>query len=188
MNLGYVASVLPMLFFLQMSLVRAMRPRKTYGFILGGTLLWCALIMLAPALAAWETAPAGFSSILYRLFDPICHQLDTRSFHLFGFPFAVCSRCTSIYLAFLAGTLLYPLIYNLSRPTQPPRMLMFVALLPMVFDAGAGFLGLYEDTFFIRTVTGALFGLVLPLFVVPAAIEGASQLFGTQLQKGTPDA
>jgi uncharacterized membrane protein len=187
-NFGYVASVLPVLFFHQMSLIRAMHPRKTYGFILGGTILWCALVVLAPALAAWEMAPAGPSSIFYRLFDPICHQLDTRSFHLFGFPFAVCSRCTSIYFAFLAGTLLYPLIYDLRRPTLPPRVLMVVALVPMVFDAGAGFLGLYEDTFLIRTVTGALFGLVLPLFVVPAAIEGASQLFGTQLQKGTPDA
>jgi len=165
-----------------------MNPWKTYGFVLGGTILWCGLIVLAPALAAWEGAPAEFSSLLYRFFDPICHQIDGRSFHLFGFPFAVCSRCSSIYLAFLAGTLLYPLMYDLRRPAMPSRGLLLLALLPMVLDAAGGFLGLYEASFLTRTLTGALFGLVLPLFIVPAAIEGASQLFSTQLQKGTPDA
>ena len=91
-------------------------------------------------------------------------------------------------MAFLAGTLLYPLIYDLHRRTMPSRMLLIVVVLPMVFDAGAGLTGLYEATFLLRILTGALFGLVLPLFVIPAAVEGASQLFSTHLQKGTPDA
>jgi uncharacterized membrane protein len=165
-----------------------MRPRKTYGLILGGTLLWCGAIILAPALAGWEAVPPWASSIVYRFFDPICHQIDARSFHLFGFPLAVCSRCSSIYMAFLAGTLLYPLLYDIGQPRMPSRLLLLVAVVPMVFDAGAGFLGLYETSFLMRTLTGALFGAVLPLFIIPAAIEGASQLFSTQLQKGTPDA
>ena len=36
------------------------------------------------------------------------------------------------------------------RPCHP-ALLLFVALVPMVFDAGAGFLGLYETSFLIRT-------------------------------------
>ena len=151
-------------------------------------MLWCAAIVLAPAFAAWEAAPAWTSSVLYRFFDPICHQIDARSFHLFGFPLAVCSRCSSIYFAFLAGTLLYPLIYDLQHPDMPSRAWLLVAFLPMVFDAGMSFLGFYDASFLTRTLTGALFGIVLPLFIVPVAIEGASQLFSTQLQKGTPDA
>jgi uncharacterized membrane protein len=165
-----------------------MHPRKTYVFILAGAILWCGAILLAPSLAAWEVAPRGFSLILYRFFAPICHQIDGRSFHLFGFPLAVCSRCSSIYIAFLAGTLLYPLIYNLQRPAMPPRLLLLVALLPMVFDAGTGFLGFYEATFLSRTLTGALFGLLLPLYIIPGAIEGADGLFSSHFQKGTPDA
>lgn len=164
-----------------------MHPRKTYGFILGGAILWCAAIVLAPAFAAWHAAPSWASEILYRFFDPVCHQINARSFHLFGYPLAVCSRCSSIYLAFLAGTLLYPLVYDLQRPVFPPRALLCIALVPMVFDAAAGFVGVY-DSFLMRSLTGALFGVVLPLFILPAAIDGASQLFGTQLQKGTPDA
>jgi len=156
--------------------------------ILAGALLWCGAIVLAPALTAWGATPSWVSSLLYRFFDPICHQIDGRSYHLFGSPLAVCSRCSSIYIAFLAGTILYPLIYDINRPRMPSRTLLLVALAPMVFDAGTGFLGLYEASFLTRTLTGALFGLVLPLFILPAAIEGASQLFSTQIQKGTNDA
>ena len=165
-----------------------MHPRKTYGLILGGALLWCIALVLAPACAAWEAVPHWVSSVLYRFFDPICHQIDARSFHLFGYPLAVCSRCSSIYVAFLAGTVLYPFLYDINRPGMPSRLLLFAALLPMVFDAGAGFVGLYSASFLTRSLTGALFGAILPLFIIPAAIEGASQLFSTQLQKGTPDA
>lgn len=165
-----------------------MNPRKTYGLILGGSIAWCGAIVLAPALAAWGAAPAWISPVLYRFFDPVCHQIGARSFHVFGFPLAVCSRCSSIYLAFLAGTLLYPLLYDLRRPDMPSRALLLVALLPMVFDAGMSFLGLYEASFLTRTLTGALFGVILPLFIIPVAIEGAGQLSSTPLQKGTPDA
>jgi uncharacterized membrane protein len=165
-----------------------MRPRTTYGFILGGVILWCGAILLAPILASWEGAPRVVSSVLYRFFTPICHQIDGRSFHVFGFPFAVCSRCSSIYIAFLAGTLIYPLIRDLQRPAMPSRTLLTLAVLPMALDAGANFLGIYEATFLSRTLTGALFGLLLPFVVLPVAIEGAGQLFSTHLQKGTPDA
>ncbi len=165
-----------------------MHPRITYGFILGGAILWCVAIVLAPVFAAWQAAPPWVASILYRFFDPVCHQIDGRSFHLFGFPLAVCSRCSSIYIAFLAATLLYPLIYDIRCPAMPSRALLLIALVPMVFDAAVGFVGLYEASYLVRTLTGALFGLVLPLFIIPAAIEGASQLFSTHLQKGTPDA
>jgi uncharacterized membrane protein len=185
--LDYVDSILPALFQLYF-LGRQMHPRKTYGLILGGTVLWCGAIVLAPVLAAWEGVPPWVSSVLYRFFDPICHQIDARSFHLFGLPLAVCSRCSSLYIAFLAGTLLYPLFSDISQPRMPSRLLLFIALAPMVFDAGAGFLGLYESSFLTRSLTGALFGAILPFFIIPAAIEGASQLFSTQLQKGTPDA
>jgi uncharacterized membrane protein len=165
-----------------------MHPRKTYGIILTGTLLWCGAVVLAPVFAAWDAVPPRVASLLYQFFDPICHQIDGRSFHLAGFPWAVCSRCSSIYLAFLAGTLLYPLLYDLHRRAVPSRALLLAALVPMVLDAAAGFLGLYETSYLTRTLTGALFGLVLPFFIIPVAIEGVSQLFGTQLQKGTPDA
>jgi len=165
-----------------------MPPRTAYGFILGAAILWCGAILLAPALAAWEDAPRMLSTVLYRFFTPVCHQIDGRSFHLFGFPLAVCSRCSSIYIAFLAGTLLYPFVRDLRRPAMPSRTLLFVAVLPMVLDAGAAFLGICDATFLSRTLTGAFFGLLMPFFIVPAAIEGAGQLFSPQLQKGTPDA
>jgi uncharacterized membrane protein len=177
--------VLPGALFHQAS---CMHPWKTYALILGGATLWCCALVMAPAFAAWEGAPSWIASTLYRFFDPVCHQIDDRSFHLFGSPLAVCSRCASIYFAFLAGTLAYPLIRGIRRTGMPSRALLLVALLPMLFDAAAGFFGLHQITLLTRTFTGALFGLLLPLFVIPAAIEGAAQLFSPQPQKGLPDA
>jgi uncharacterized membrane protein len=165
-----------------------MHPQKTYAFILGGAVLWCSALILAPVIAAWPAAPQWISSTLYQFFEPVCHQIDARSFHLFDFPLAVCTRCSSIYFAFLAGTALYPLFFDLRRHAMPPRILLILTVIPMILDAGGGLLGLHEVTPITRTATGALFGLAIPLFVIPGAIEGASQLFRTQPQKGTHDA
>jgi len=147
------------------------RPRLTYLVIVLGTLLWCAPILLAPVLAAAGGIPARAASFMYKFFQPLCHQIDSRSFHLFGEPFAVCIRCSAIYLAFLAGTLLYPLIRSVDRAVVPDRWLLLVAALPMFLDVFANTLGLYESTTFIRTLTGAVLGGILPFYIVPAAIQ-----------------
>jgi uncharacterized membrane protein len=104
-----------------------------------------------------------------------------RSFHLFGEKLAVCSRCTSIYVAFLAGTLLYPLLRRAIVPrlhdSLHPRSVLLVAMLPMLVDVVAEFLGVHSSTFLTRSITGALFGFVVSFILLPTAIEGVQQLF-----------
>ncbi|MBI5470929.1 MAG: DUF2085 domain-containing protein [Ignavibacteriae bacterium] len=92
-----------------------MTSRTTYFVILGGAILWCGLIFLAPYLASVESPMNVF---IYRTFHPICHQLPERSFYMFGEKLAVCSRCASIYFAFLVGVLAYPLVVLLTRPSH----------------------------------------------------------------------
>ena len=147
--------------------------RKTYALILAGALLWCGSILLAPYLAASSSPLAAY---VYQAFHPICHQLPERSFHLFGAKLAVCSRCASIYFAFLFGILLYPCVRTLSNIQTPHRNILVVALLPMLIDVGLDFVGVHASTFFTRTLGGTLFGIVVPFFVLPAAIEGVQQL------------
>ena len=159
--------------------------RVTYILILLGTFLWCGTILLAPYLAASSSPLAEF---VYRFFHPICHQLPERSFLLFGEKLAVCSRCSSIYFAFFLGTVLYPFIHisnnpvlhhsNLSsiHPFIPPRALLFTALLPLLIDVGLDFLGVHSSTMLTRAVTGVLFGIVVPFFVVTPAMEAVQQL------------
>lgn len=45
----------------------------------------------------------------------------------------------------------------------------------MLLDVVAEFAGIHDSTFLTRTITGALLGLVLPLVILPVAIEGVQQ-------------
>jgi uncharacterized membrane protein len=168
--------------------------RTTYLVILCGTIGWCSAIVLAPVFAAEGGVFALPAEFVYRMFHPICHQLRERSFTLLDHPFAACVRCSTIYFAFLAGTLLYPIFRKMERPVMPPRLFLLAALLPMLVDAFPVGTGLYEITHFTRMVTGGIFGLVLPFFILPAAIEAVQQIFGTprtvsiHQQKGLTDA
>jgi uncharacterized membrane protein len=148
-------------------------PRTTYAIFLVGTIAWCAAILLAPYFAASGSSLGG---LLYRFFAPICHQLPERSFHVFGGKLAVCSRCSSVYFAFAIGVGCYPFIRRLSNVRTPHRNVLFIAMLPMILDVVLDFAGIHNSNFVTRTVTGALLGVVLPYFVLPAAIEGVQQL------------
>ena len=68
-----------------------------------GWSLLCILIIGAPILASRAYyVPASF---IYLLFSSVCHQMPDRSFIFSGFPFAVCHRCSGIYLGLILGTL-----------------------------------------------------------------------------------
>ena len=152
-------------------------PRATYVTILAGATLWCAALVLAPILDA--SSLFAWAIVVREFFSRICHQLDARSFHLFAVPLAVCSRCASIYFAFLLGMLSYPLFRSLESPVLPRRIWLVIAITPMLLDVAADMVGIHEATNMTRTFTGALFGVIIPYFIVPAAIEAAQQLFGS---------
>lgn len=142
---------------------------------------WCGGIFLAPALSG---SVPGVSSVLYACYEPICHQIDGRSFHLEGGKLAVCARCTSIYLGFFLALIAYPLFRKLDDRQVPSRMWILLAIIPMVIDVVLNFLGAHTSTLFTRAVSGGLFGLILPFFIVPVLIEAVSQLRGQLLSRG----
>lgn len=146
--------------------------------ILAGSLAWCAAILL-PALLA-HTSWSSLDPFIYKFFQPICHQQPARSFHLFGEQLAVCSRCSSIYFAFLLGVMIFPFIRKLTSTQTPRRVVLVLVVIPMVIDVGLEFIGVHNSTFLTRALTGSLFGIVIPFFVLPAAIEGVQQLVAPQ--------
>jgi uncharacterized membrane protein len=167
--------------------------RLTYAVILSGTALWCALIVLAPA-AMSSRGFVPLAGILYALFSPLCHQIDARSFHLFGAPLAVCGRCSAVYFGFLSGTIAYPLAGDLLRSARPGRTFLLVALAPMLLDVMLEVTGLHESSNALRAATGAWSGVLLPFLIIPGAVEGISQFFSQpnprsiQPEKGLIDA
>ncbi len=158
------------------------RPLRIYLLLLSGTLAWCAAIVAAPLLRSSGGVASVAASVLYQFFQPVCHQIESRSLHLFGAQLAVCMRCSAIYGGFLAGTILYPAIRSLRAPAMPSRRWLIGASLPMLIDVAAGILGLHAITPLTRTITGFLAGAALPFFVIPAVIEafGGSLRFSTR--------
>ncbi len=142
------------------------KARWMYALLLLVGLAWLGVIFLPP----WLMANGHlFSAVsLYRGLSAVCHQIPERSFHLLGFPLAVCSRCTGIYVGFVIGLALYPFGRNLSDQTTPSRIWLVIGALPMLIDVGGDFVGMFANTFFSRTATGLLVGVVAAFFLLPA--------------------
>jgi uncharacterized membrane protein len=155
--------------------------KRTYLFLVSLVAIWCGGILLAPAL---KSNQPFVSSFLYSFYGPICHQIDSHSFHLLGAKFGVCARCSSIYFSFWLTLLVYPLIQDIVSPSIPKRHWILLAMVPMVVDVLLGFTGIHPITESTRAVTGALFGAILPLYIVPPFFEGIRQLRDQLLARG----
>ena len=143
-----------------------------------GVLLF--MVIAAPTLRAW-----GYpllSGVLYQAFEPTCHQEASRSFWLSGWPLAVCSRCTAIYSGALLGSLLVPLRGLSAAPL--PRTWLVVGVVPAAIDFSLGWLGIIENTFLSRSITGVLLGSVAAFYVLPAVSEALASLGHTKLRQG----
>ena len=127
------------------------------------------LIVLAPL------ARAGghpfLSAAVYSGFSATCHQIPERSFHLEGFPLAVCARCFGLYAGGAAGVLFYPLARGLARRDAPGRAWLLLAAVPTTVDFALGFFGVWENTHLSRFLTAVLLGAAAAFYVVPAALD-----------------
>jgi len=155
--------------------------KRIYLILLLLVALWCAGIVLAPCLSS---VLPGVSAFLYSFYSPICHQIDARSFHLFGEKIGVCSRCSAIYFGFLVSVALYPFFRKLRSPAFPKNHWIALAVLPMLIDVAANFVGIHDSSLLTRAITGLLFGLILPFYIIPPLLEGIAQLRDQQLAQG----
>jgi uncharacterized membrane protein len=155
---------------------RKRRILLVYYLTLGGIIIWLGVIFLAPYLRSRDSSLSAFA---YSVFTPICHQIPSRSFHLFGQPLAVCARCLGIYFGVLGGTGLYPLINGFSKLALPRARTFILVSLPIIIDAGGNFLHLWVSSHRIRFMTGSLWGLILPFYF----IVGVSDFFLKRAQE-----
>lgn len=139
------------------------------------------VVLLAPLLkaAGWAVA----ARVVYQCFHAICHQMPERSFHIAGFPLAVCARCTGLYAGGAAGLLLYPLARTLTRRDAPARAWLFAAAVPTTVDFLLGVTGLWTNTHLSRFVTALALGAAAAFYVMPAAVDlggrGLRQFFAS---------
>lgn len=132
------------------------------------------LVIVAAIVAAPIAAAQGhptLASDTYKTFSYLCHQIPERSFHLAGHPFGVCSRCTGLYAGFALATLALPLARSLKRTDTPHIIWLLLSGVPLAIDFGLTYFGWWENNHFTRVTTGALFGAVAAIYVVPGLIE-----------------
>lgn len=133
------------------------------------TLLFVSMIVMAPLAAAAHHD--NLAATLYHSFGLLCHQLPERSFFIMGHKFAVCSRCTGVYLGFVVTLALYPLLKSVRRTDLPARKWLIAASVPLLIDFGVTFFGVWENTHTTRFLTGMLLGSVMVFYVMPGIVE-----------------
>ena len=145
--------------------------RRTAYFTFAGAAIWIGLIYLAPFLRSLNSR---WDVLLYSIFSPTCHQIDSRCFFVFGFPLAVCARCLGVYLGILCGVLLY--LKQRPFPLPMPRTKTFVLLTsPLVLDGLANLFGIWYSPNLLRLGVGALWGGILPYYFIPGLADALSK-------------
>ena len=150
----------------------------------GATIVWVSIATLAMAiLAAIVGAPLlqssghpGLAFKIYKTFSFLCHQIPERSFHIAGYKFAVCSRCTGIYSGFALAALTYPLVRSLRRTETPSIVWLLLAALPLMIDFSLGYFSIWQNNHASRFATGALLGAVAVFYILPGLIELSSKI------------
>lgn len=139
-----------------------------YFFSMIGIIVWLGIIFLAPYL---DSHDSGLNVFFYAVLSPVCHQIPSRSFFLWGYPLAACGRCLGIYSGFFIGVLLYPFLKGLSNTTLPKTKTFIFFSLPIVFDTFGNFLRLWMTPNIPRFIVGFLWGLILPFYFIPGITD-----------------
>lgn len=143
------------------------------------TAVWLALLSISlVVLLAIVGAPlalanghATLAGDIYKGFSFLCHQLPDRSFHIEGHQFAVCSRCTGLYVGFALTALAYPLIRPIRATTTPALIWLILATVPLLVDFSLGYFNIWANTHASRFITGALLSSVAVFYIIPGLIE-----------------
>ncbi|MEZ5345824.1 MAG: DUF2085 domain-containing protein [Pyrinomonadaceae bacterium] len=153
---------------------------RFWGVVLTIVSVWVLAILLAPIAAA--NGMSGVAEPVYGFFSYVCHQMPSRTFHLLGHGFGVCSRCFGVYFGLLLGLAIYPLFRSMSEVEPLPRIWLILAIIPMGIDWSLGAFDIWENTYFTRFSTGLLLGIGCAVFIVPALVELA-QIFLMKQQR-----
>ena len=155
--------------------IRRRRALLVWSLVAGIAVVLLGAVLLAPVFraAGWVV----LSQIIYASFHSLCHQAAERSFHIDGFPLAVCARCTGLYVGAASVALFYPLARRLTRTDAPAREWLMLAALPTSLDLALGIAGVWENTHVSRFVTALILGAAVPFYVVPAFVDVSTRNF-----------
>mgnify|MGYP001061515308 CR=1 FL=1 len=135
--------------------------------VLCGSIL--AAVVGAPILAT-QAHPLA-AAFLYLLFSPVCHQIPDRCFTFSGQAWAVCHRCSGIYLGMFLALLTPFTAAGFLRSARETRGWVLVLAAPMLIDVAAPYLGWWVSTPSSRFLTGVAFGVLVSSLLLPGISE-----------------
>ena len=150
--------------------------------------LWGGLLLLAlaaPLLSA-HSHP-WIAALCYLVFSPICHQDASRCFSFGALPWAVCQRCSGIYLGLFIAALLPLHMDRLPRLLRSRRNLVIACTALLMCDAVLPILGIWTNTPASRFLSGLFFGAMLSTLLVPGIAELLRGFPWPHLQSHAPD-
>lgn len=95
----------------------------------------------------------------------VCAQIPSHSFYIFGHQLGMCERNFTIYTSMFLGSLLF--VLTKKRLPGIPWWFWLLMILPMALDGTTQMFGLRESTWYLRVLTGSLFGLGNIWFALP---------------------
>jgi len=144
------------------------KAQTIYFLTLLGIILWIAAVFAAPYLKHQSSV---YGQLIYAIYSPTCHQIPSRCLTLYGNPLAVCARCLGIYFGFFGGTILLPVFHGLSSGILPRAKVLILFSMPMVIDAAANLVSLWDSPNWLRLATGLIWGSILPFYFIPGIID-----------------
>ncbi len=150
--------------------------KKELNVIIAFVAVWCAGIVLSPLISMIHPAGESLSNFLYKFYGVVCHQFDSRSFHVYDHPFTVCIRCTSIYFGFLIALIGVRCSSKLYEKEYNPVLVLISSLVPMLLDVACSFTPFYEISIPSRMISGTIFGIGLALLLHRSLTETISSL------------
>ena len=98
-----------------------------------------------------------------------------------GWKVALCQRDVAIYAAVLLTGMLYGLVRNRMRPLPFKYYVLF--LIPIAIDGGTQLIGWRESNWFLRTVTGALFGFASVWLAYPYVEDAMADVMAEEQER-----
>jgi uncharacterized membrane protein len=141
-----------------------------------GSPAWAGALPLATFAAAQvHPSPAAYLGTLaiYAIGGAVCHQLEPRSFHLWGHQMPVCARCTGIYVGAAVGAVLAAQRERALRLS--PRWIVGLAAAPLAASVLVERIAGVSMSNSVRCATGIVAGLAVAWVLVAGLNEPAKR-------------
>lgn len=140
--------------------------KKELSILIGLVALWCLGIVIAPLYN-----DSILSQSLYGFYSIVCHQFESRSFHIHDQKLAVCIRCFSIYTGFLFALIVVSLPITVKKIQSRTFIIFLLLTVPILLDGISSLFGFTTSTTVTRILTGSFFGIGLGLLLYKSLSE-----------------